>query len=79
MPCCVIIVSWHFDKFFKSFFFFMCWSKNSLLSNIIQIVIFGCIVAADLYLFLDIVLLHTCFKFSKNLTVSFIDKVTTGT
>ena len=39
----------------------------------------GCVVISDLYLFQKIVLLNPCFIFSKNLMLSFIDKVTTGT
>ena len=41
--------------------------------------LFGCIVISDLHLFQQMVLLNPCFTFSKNLTLSFIDKVTTGT
>ena len=40
---------------------------------------FGCIVLSDLYLFHKFVLLNPCFIFSKNLILSLIDKVTTGT
>ena len=38
----------------------------------------GCVVISDLYLFQETVLLNLCFKFSKNLMLSFINKVTTG-
>ena len=34
---------------------------------------------SDLYLFQEIILLNLCFIFSKNVILSFIDKVTTGT
>ena len=40
---------------------------------------FGCVVISDLYLLKEIVLLNPCFIFSKNLVLSLIDKVTTGT
>ena len=40
---------------------------------------FGCVATSDLYLFQEIVLLNSCFLFSKNLILSFIDKLTTGT
>ena len=38
----------------------------------------GYVIISDLYLFQDIVLLNPYFKFSKNLMLSFITKVTTG-
>ena len=38
-----------------------------------------CVVISDLYLFQEIVLLNPCFIFSKNLILSFINKVTTRT
>ena len=38
----------------------------------------GWVVISDLYLFHDINLLNPCFKFSKNLILSLIDKMTTG-
>ena len=38
-----------------------------------------CVVISDLYLFQEIALLSPCFIFSKNLILSFIDKVTTVT
>ena len=40
---------------------------------------FGYVVISDLYLFQETVLLNPCFIFSKNLILSFIDQVTTGT
>ena len=40
---------------------------------------YDCVVIADLYLFQEIVLLNSCFIFSKKLILSFIDKVTTET
>ena len=40
---------------------------------------FGCVATSDLYLFQEIVLLNSCSLFSKNLILSFIDKLTTGT
>ena len=40
---------------------------------------FGCVATSDLYLIQEIVLLSHCFMFSKNLMLSFLDKVTTGT
>ena len=40
---------------------------------------FGCVVISDLYLFLEIVILNSCFVFSGNLILSLIDKATTGT
>ena len=40
---------------------------------------FRCVVISDLYLFQEFVLLNLCFMFSKNLILSVIDKVTTGT
>ena len=40
---------------------------------------FCCVVISDLYLFQEFVLLNLCFMFSKNLILSVIDKVTTGT
>ena len=33
---------------------------------------------SDLYLFKDIVMFSSCFKFSKHLMSSFVDKVTIG-
>ena len=38
-----------------------------------------CVANSDLYLFQVIVLLNSCFMFSKNLILPLIDKVTTGT
>ena len=38
---------------------------------------FDCVVISDLYLFQETVVLNPCFTFSKNLMLSFIDKVTT--
>ena len=40
---------------------------------------FGCVVISDLYLFQEIVLLNLCFRFSKNLILSLVDKVAIGT
>ena len=40
---------------------------------------FVCVVISDLYLFQEIVLLNPCFIFPKNLTLSFTDKLITGT
>ena len=37
---------------------------------------FVCVVISDLYLFQDIVLLNPCSKFSENLMLLFMDKVT---
>ena len=60
------------------------WTNNRLIflnvGSIIQskLLFFGFVVISDLYLFQDIVLLNTCFKFSKNLMLLFIGKVTTG-
>ena len=42
-----------------------------------ELLFFGCVVISNLYLFQDFVLLNPCFKYSKNLMLSFIDKVTT--
>ena len=38
-----------------------------------------CVVISDLYLFQEIVILNPCLIFSRNLILSFIEKVTTGT
>ena len=43
-----------------------------------RLLVFGCVVISDLYLFQEIVLLNPCFISSKNLILSLIDKVTTG-
>ena len=42
------------------------------------VVFFPCVVISDLYLFQEIVLPNPCFMFSKNLILSFVDKVTIG-
>ena len=39
---------------------------------------FACVVISDLYLFQEIVLPNPCFMFSKNLILSYVDKVTIG-
>ena len=39
----------------------------------------GCVVITDPYLFQEILSLHPCFMFSKNLVLPPVDKVTTGT
>ena len=44
-----------------------------------NLLLFGCVVISDLYLFQEIVVLNPCFIFSKNVILSLIDKVTTGT
>ena len=44
-----------------------------------NLLVFGCVVISDLYFVQEIVLLNACFIFSKNLILSLIDKVTTGT
>ena len=44
-----------------------------------KLLVFGCVFILDLYLFHEIVLLNDCIIFSKNLILSLIDKVTTGT
>ena len=44
-----------------------------------KLLFFGCVVISDLYLFQETVILKPCFKFFKNLMLSFIDKDTTGT
>ena len=44
-----------------------------------KLLFFGCVVTSDLYLFHKIVLLNSCFIFSKSLILLLIDKVTTGT
>ena len=41
--------------------------------------VFGCVVILDLYLFHEVALLNPCFMFSRNLILSLIDKVTSGT
>ena len=43
-----------------------------------KLLFFCCVVISDLYLFLEIFYLNPCVIFSKNLILSFIDKVTTG-
>ena len=40
---------------------------------------FDSVVTSDLYFFQEIVFLNSCFIFSKNLTLSFIDNRTTET
>ena len=43
-----------------------------------KLLFFCCVVISDLYLFLEIFYLNPCVIFSKNLILSFIDKVATG-
>ena len=40
-----------------------------------KLLFFSCAVISDLYMFQEIVILNLCFIFSKNLILSFIDRV----
>ena len=40
-----------------------------------KLLFFNCAVISDLYMFQEIVILNLCFIFSKNLILSFIDRV----
>ena len=44
-----------------------------------KLLFLGCAIISDLYLFQEVVLLNHCLIFSKNLILSLIEKVTTGT
>ena len=44
-----------------------------------RLLLFDCVVISDLYFFQEIVLLNSCFIFSKSLILSFLDRMTTGT
>ena len=52
---------------------------NTEINQIIQIIFFSCVLISNTNLFQGIVLLNTCFLYSKNVILSFIDKVTTRT
>ena len=52
---------------------------NTEINQIIQIIFFSCVLISNANLFQGIVLLNPCFLYSKNVILSFIDKVTTRT